>query len=129
MNRKNVMLGFNKNDLRLIFNLFKINLKSKYTASILGGVWAILNPVIMLSIFTFIFGFIYKSKLPGASTTLTYSIWLISGYGPWLATSEALSSSATAVVSGTGLVKNMAFKAEVLPVATILTSVVPLCVS
>jgi len=123
------MLGFNRSDIKLIINLFKLNLKDKYTASVLGGVWAIINPIIMLSIFTFIFGFVYKSKLPGASTTLSYSIWLISGYGPWLATSEALLSSATSVVSGAGLVKNMAFKTEVLPVAQTLTAVVPLIVS
>lgn len=123
------MLGFDKNDLQLIYNLFKMNLKGRYTASVLGGVWAIVNPIIMLSIFTFIFGFVYKSRLPGASTTLSYSIWLISGYGPWIATSEALTASTSAVIAGTGLVKNMAFKTEVLPIATILTSVVPLIVS
>lgn len=123
------MLGFDKNDRRLIFNLFKLNLKDKYTASALGGVWAIINPIIMLSIFTFIFGFVYKSKLPGADTTLAYCIWLISGYGPWLATSEALLGSSLSVVSGSGLVKNMAFKTEVLPVSVVLTAIVPLLVS
>jgi len=123
------MLGFNAEDGKLIYNLFKLNLKDKYTASVLGGVWAIINPIILLGLFTFIFGFVYKAKLPGADTTLSYAIWLISGYGPWLATSEALLASATAVTSGSGLVKNLAFKTEVLPIAKILTAVVPLVVS
>lgn len=123
------MLGFNAEDGKLIYNLFKLSLKDKYTASVLGGVWAIINPIILLGLFTFIFGFVYKAKLPGADTTLSYAIWLISGYGPWLATSEAIMASATAVTSGSGLVKNLAFKTEVLPIAKILTSVVPLVVS
>lgn len=123
------MFGFDRTDCRLIFNFFRINLKDRYLASTLGGLWAILNPVIMLSIFTFIFGFVYRAKLPGASTTLSYVVWLISGYGPWLAISEGLLSSSNAIISNTGLVKNMAFKTEILPVSSILVSIIPLLVS
>ncbi|MCH9716039.1 MAG: WbqC family protein [Gammaproteobacteria bacterium] len=123
------MFGFDSTDGRMIFNLFKLNLKDKYLASTLGGIWAILNPIIMLSIFTFVFGFLYKAKLPGASTTLSYVVWLISGYGPWLAMSEGLLNAANSVVSNTGIVKNMAFKVEILPISSILVSIVPLLVS
>jgi len=123
------MFGFNRDDLKIIYNFFRINIKDKYLASTLGGIWAIINPIIMLSIFTFIFGFVYKAKLPGASTTLSYVIWLISGYGPWLAISEGLFNSSTAVVSNSGIVKNMALKTEILPISSILVSIVPLIVS
>lgn len=123
------MFGFDRADYRMIYNFFKINLKDKYMASTLGGVWAILNPMIMLGIFTFIFGFVYKARLPGASTTLAYVIWLISGYGPWLAISEGLLNSSNSVISNTGVVKNMAFKTEILPISSILVSIVPLAVS
>ena len=123
------MFGFDRTDYRMIYNFFKINLKDRYLASTLGGVWAILNPIIMLSIFTFIFGFVYKAKLPGATTTLSYVIWLISGYGPWLAISEGLLNSSHAVVSNTGLVKNMVFKTEILPISSVLISIIPLLVS
>ena len=123
------MFGFERTDGRMIYNLFKLNLKDRYMASTLGGVWAILNPIIMLSIFTFIFGFVYQAKLPGASTTLSYVVWLISGYGPWLAISEGLLNSSNAIVSNTGIVKNMAFKVEILPIASVLVSIVPLLVS
>lgn len=123
------MFGFNRSDYRMILNFFKINLKDRYMASSLGSTWAILNPIIMLSLFTFIFGFVYKSRLPGASTTLSYVVWLISGYGPWLAMSEGIQNSANSVVVNAGIVKNMAFKTEILPIASILVSVVPLLVS
>lgn len=123
------MFGFNRADFRMIYNFFKINLKDRYMASALGGAWAILNPIIMLGIFTFIFGFVYKAKLPGASTTLAYVIWLISGYGPWLAISEGLLNSSNAIVSNSGVVKNLAFKTEILPISAILVSIVPLIVS
>jgi lipopolysaccharide transport system permease protein len=123
------MLGFNRTDRRMIYHLFKINLKDRYLASTLGGVWAILNPIIMLSIFTFIFGFVYKAKLPGATTTLSYVVWLISGYGPWLAINEGILNASNSITSNTGLVKNMVFKTEILPISSILISIIPLLVS
>jgi lipopolysaccharide transport system permease protein len=124
-----MMLGFDRFDLRLIWNFIKMNLRDKYLGTSLGTFWALINPLLMLGIYTFIFGFVFKVKLPGAETTLTYVIWLISGYGPWMALSEATMSATTSVVSGSGMVKNMVFKVDILPVAAALTSIVPLAIS
>lgn len=123
------MFGFNKQDIRLAFNLFKMNVRDKYLGSALGSVWAIANPLFMLALYTYVFGFVFKVKLPGAETTLTYVIWLISGYGPWMALSEAVMGATMSVVSASGIVKNISFKTEILPVAAALTSVVPLAIS
>lgn len=123
------MLGFAKNDVTLTWNFFKMTLRDKYLGSGLGMFWAIANPLIMMGIYTFVFAFVFKSRLPGASTTLSYTAWLISGYGPWLATTEALVVSSLSVVSSAGLVKNMAFKTEILPISYALTAIVPLVVS
>ncbi len=70
--------------------------------------------MIMLGIFTFVFGYVFKSKLPGAETSLSYVIWLISGYGPWLAISDGISSGTSAITGNSGLVKNLSFKTELL---------------
>ena len=104
-------------------------LRDRFLGSRLGGVWALLNPLLMLGIYTFVFGFVFKAKLPGANTTLAYSIWLIAGYGPWLAISESLNSAAQSVVGNGGLIKNMAFKTECLPLAATLLGLVPLIIS
>jgi lipopolysaccharide transport system permease protein len=122
-------LGFNRSDLKLGFNLFKMNLRDRYLGSSLGSVWAILNPLMMMGIYTFIFGFVFKSKLPGAETTLAYVVWLISGYGPWLATTEGIMSATTSVTGSAGLVKNMAFKVEILPLAAAGLAIVSLAVA
>lgn len=123
------MLGFDKRDLSLTYNFFILNLRDRYLGSRLGSIWAIANPLIMLGIFTFVFGFVYKSRLPGSDTTLAYVAWLISGYGPWLALSESIVASSLSVVSASGLVKNLAFKTEILPFASVATGLVPLSVS
>lgn len=123
------MFGFNRYDLRLAFNLFKMNVRDRYLGSSLGSFWAITNPLFMLALYTYVFGFVFKVRLPGAETTLTYVIWLISGYGPWIAITEAIMGSANSVVGASGLVKNMAFKTELLPIAGALVGAINLVVS
>ena len=123
------MFGFNKQDLRLAFNLFKMNVRDRYLGSSLGSFWAVANPLFMLALYTFVFGFIFKVRLPGADTTMGYVIWLIIGYGPWIATIEAIMASTLSVVGAAGVVKNMAFKTELLPISAAFIGLISLGVS
>lgn len=123
------ILEFNRKDARLVVNFLRMNLRDKYLGSALGAAWAVANPLLLLAVFTFVFGFIYKIRLPGAETTFSYAIWLIGGYGPWLATSEAIFSSALSLVNSAGMIKNMAFKTELLPIAAALNGLPPLVVT
>jgi lipopolysaccharide transport system permease protein len=122
-------LGLSPQDIQFVLNFLKLNIRDRYLGSALGSLWAILNPMIMFAIYTFVFGYVFKAKIPGAETNLGYAIWLIAGFGPWLAISEGLLSATTSVVAGSGLVKNLAFKTELLPIAAALTGLVPLFVS
>jgi lipopolysaccharide transport system permease protein len=124
-----LLMGFDRADFRFMFNLWRMNLADRYLGSALGGAWAILNPLIMFALFTFVFGFVFNARLPGADSTMSYSIWLICGYGPWLANSEALTAASNSIISNSGLVKNMSFKTEVLPIATTMIGLIPLTVS
>lgn len=121
--------GFNRHDLRLMINLLKMNVRDRYLGSSLGSFWAISNPLFMLALYTYVFGFVFKVKLPGAETTLVYVIWLISGYGPWIALNESIMTATSSVVGASGLVKNMAFKTELLPIAGALVGLISLSVS
>jgi len=123
------MFGFNKHDIRLTFNLFKMNVRDRYLGSTLGSFWAFAHPLFLLAIYTFVFGFVFKVRLPGAETTLGYVIWLISGYGPWIAMTEAIMSSTTSVTGAAGVVKNLAFKTELLPISAAFVGLISLGVS
>lgn len=123
------MFGFNKQDVRLAFNLFVMNFRDRYLGSSLGSFWAIANPLFMLALYTFVFGYVLKVRLPGAETTLAYVIWLIVGYGPWVATIEAIMSSTTSIVGAAGVVKNLAFKVELLPISAAFVGLISLAVT
>jgi ABC-type polysaccharide/polyol phosphate export permease len=121
--------GFDRRDLKMLKNLFRMALSDRFLGSALGLVWAILSPLLLLGIFIFVFTFVFPSRLSGKQGTLPFVIWLVSGYGPWLAVSEGLSFATSSVVSNAGIVKNIAFKSELLPIVASLLGLVPLGVS
>ena len=104
------VIGFDRRDAKMGLGLFRMMLRDRFLGSALGLVWAVANPLLMLGIFTFVFGFVFHSRLPGASTSMSFVLWLISGYAPWLAISEGLSNSALSVAGNSSIIKNLAFK-------------------
>jgi homopolymeric O-antigen transport system permease protein len=123
------MFKFQLSDIKLCIKLFRLGLKDRILGSWLGVVWLFLNPILMLSIFTFVFGFVFKSKLPGSEKSLSYVIWLISGYGPWLAINEGITSGTTSITSNSSLIRNISFKTEILPISYALMGIIPLILS
>ena len=121
--------GMTKNDYTMLWNFFKIFIKDKYLGSKIGFIWAFIQPLILFIIFTFVFGFMFKTRIPGVEGTLSYAIWLIIGYGPWLAISESIIASSASIVSSAGLIKNIHFKIELLPLAAVFTGLLPLFIS
>lgn len=122
------VLGFKKEDIVLTFNLFKMMLRNRYLGSSLGFLWAVLNPIFLLGMYTFVFGFVFKAKLPGSETTFAFAIWLISGFVPYLSIADSLNSTASSILSGSSLVKNIVFKSETLVLASTLVSMITFAV-
>lgn len=122
------LLGFGKEELRLMVNLCRLLLRDRYTGSLLGVYWTVINPLIQLAVYTFVFAFILKSKIPGAESTFHFVLWLFGGLVPWLAVTESLSLAANSVVSSSGLLKNMVFKSECLPIVGVLMGLIPFLV-
>lgn len=126
----NLAGGFSFQDGRLGLNFAKMTLRDRYLGTGLGFFWAILQPASLIAVFVFVFSFIFKSRLAGQeSSDLAFVIWLVSGYGPWLALNEGIMGGATSVVSQTGIIKNMAFKSELLPISATTLGLVPLMVA
>src|SRR5438132_12775335 len=108
----------------LILSLAKRELAARYKGSILGILWAVLNPIVMIAIFTFIFAGIFKARFPGSSSQWDYALYLFCGLLPWNAFQESLQLSSTTIVAHANLVKRVVFPLETLPVSLSLAAVV-----
>ena len=72
-------------NIPLIINLTAQDFRDRYAGSVLGVIWALINPIVMITVYLIIFTGIMGSKLAGSSNLSSFSIFLISGLLPWLA--------------------------------------------
>ena len=101
----------------LILSLAKRDLLTRYKGSVLGLVWAVITPVVMIAIFTFIFAGIFGARFGATSSHWDYALYLFCGLVPWTMFQETLQQSATSIVNHANLVKRVVFPLETLPVS------------
>ena len=96
----------------VLLNLVRKELKVKYTASVLGAVWSLLNPVVFLAVFYFVV-LVLDNPVPA------YPVFLLSGLLAWNFLANSLQSGSRSVIDNANLVKKIAFPREILPLAAI----------
>lgn len=106
----------------LILSLARRELVARYKGSVLGIIWAVLNPVVMIAIFTFIFAGIFGARFGGSHSQWDYALYLFCGLLPWTMFQETLQASATTIVTHANLVKRVVFPLEALPIAQALSA-------
>ena len=98
---------------QILFNLVRKEIKVKYTSSVLGAAWSMLNPLLFLAVFYFVFGVILPNNAPA------FPVYLLSGILAWNLLSTSLSLSARSVVDNANLVKKVYLPREILPLASV----------
>lgn len=89
----------------------------------MGLTWSVLQPTLLLLVYTFVFGFVLQIRLPGATTSLDYVVWLFAGLVPWLALQESIIQGSNSLVTHSQIVKNLPIRLEMIPIATSLVGV------
>ena len=92
------------------------DVKVRYKQSLIGIGWAILQPLMMMIVFTLIFGKI--AKIP--SYGLPYQVFLYTGLLPWTFFSTALSQISSSVMANRALVQKVYFPRLILPISGLL---------
>jgi len=108
--------------LELVFSFAKRELLSRYKGSALGITWAVLTPVVMIAIFTFIFAGIFGARFGASSSHWDYALYLFCGLLPWSMFQESVQQSANTIVAHANLVKRVVFPLETLPAAQALAA-------
>ena len=102
---------------QLIFSFAKRELLGRYKGSALGIAWALLTPVVMIAIFTFIFAGIFGARFGVNQSHWDYALYLFCGLLPWSMFQESVQQSANTIVTNSNLVKRVVFPLETLPAA------------
>lgn len=104
----------------LLIVLVGRNLKSQYKNSVLGIAWSLLNPLLQLLVFTFLFRKVISLDIPN------YGTFAFSGLLCWSWFQLSLLQATSAVTSNRELVRRPGFPAAILPVITIMTNLMNL---
>ncbi|MDR7562845.1 MAG: ABC transporter permease [Armatimonadota bacterium] len=109
----------------LLWALGMREVRVRYKQSLLGVVWAAIQPLTMMFIFTIVFS--RFARLP--SEGVPYPVFSYAALLPWNFFSSAVSHAITSVAGGGALIKKVYFPRAVLPLASMLTSGVDFLVS
>jgi lipopolysaccharide transport system permease protein len=94
--------------------------KLQFKQTVLGASWAIIQPLALALVFSFVFGILFQMKAPG----MPYLVFFFSGMVPWTLFSQSLSSCANSVVGDSSLIQKIYFPRLVLPLSSILPPLV-----
>ena len=104
----------------LILPLARAQMRDRYSGSVLGVLWALLQPAMLMAVFWFVFSFGLRVVSPPGGAP--FVALLLVGLAAWLWFNEAVSMGLHAVTGSAYLVKKVAFPVELLPIAPLLAS-------
>ena len=87
----------------------------------MGVGWALIRPLSLLALYTFVFSYVLKVKF-GESSRSDFAFNLFCGLVPWLAFSDGITRATTAIAEQAPLVKRVRFPSEILPIHQVLVS-------
>ncbi|MFN8483595.1 MAG: ABC transporter permease [Anaerolineae bacterium] len=98
----------------LVRNLVIRDLKARYKNSVLGFLWSLLNPLLMMIVFTVVFTVMLPNNVP------KYPVFVLCALLPWNWFSGSISGGLTSVIGNSNLVKKVYFPREALPLSVVL---------
>jgi lipopolysaccharide transport system permease protein len=109
--------------LNRIFNNFFRQLVSRairteYLENLTGFAWLFIQPLLLLAVYAFVFGTIFKARIPDASG-IGFVPYLAVAFWPWTAFSESVLRASGSVSSNAALIGKVAIPAELIPLSTV----------
>ncbi len=102
----------------LVWNLILRDLKARYKSSFLGYLWSLVNPLLMMTVFTVLFKFLLKSPIPN------FPVFIIVALLPWNFCASSVTGAVTCLTAQGNLIKKVYFPREAIPIALVLANLI-----
>jgi ABC-type polysaccharide/polyol phosphate export permease len=103
----------------LVYNLTVRDLKVRYKNSALGIAWSLLNPLLMMLVFTVVF-----TVMTGQASLPAYPAFILCGLLPWNFFAASIMGGTNSIVGNSHLIKKVYFPHDTLPLSIVLSSLV-----
>lgn len=125
LNPKNMVSNLWKNR-ELIMALAWRDLSQRYRGAFLGFLWSLITPLVMLSIYTFVFSYVFKARWLSSDTPTPaedYALILFAGLTAFNVLSEVMNRSTTLISGIPNYVKKVVFPLEIYPVVSLVVAI------
>ncbi|MCW5977845.1 MAG: ABC transporter permease [Bryobacteraceae bacterium] len=100
----------------LIRSLVRRDVAARYRGSFGDALWAVLNPLLLMLTYFFVFGIVLRARFGGDPSRTGFALYFLAGMLPWLPFAEAVGRSPFAVLEYRSFVKKLVFPIEIVPV-------------
>lgn len=108
----------------LLTQLIKRDVLLKYRGAFFGVFWAFLNPLILLAVFSLVFGYIFPSRWPTQAIAIPNAVMLFSGLMTFNLFADCVTRAPASVRGYPSYVKKIIFPLEILPLVPMGTALV-----
>ena len=109
----------------LIRTLVRRDVLGRYTGSFGGTFWTVLNPLLMMLTYFYVFGVVMRTKMSVGDRSLTgFALYFLAGMLPWLAFNEAVARAPFIMLEHRNFIKKLVFPVETLPVNVVMSGLV-----
>lgn len=108
----------------LIRVMVRRDVLGRYRGSFGGSFWTVMNPLLLMLTYFFVFGFIMNTTFPEDPTRAGFALYYLAGMLPWLAFSETVGRSPSVMLEHRNFVKKLVFAVETLPVNLVVAGLV-----
>lgn len=113
------------NNRKLLSNLAKNDLKSRFAGSYLGVVWSFIQPIVTVFVYWFVFQIgLRNSSVVTINGDVPYVLWFVAGLVPWFFYSDAWNTATNVLVEYSYLVKKVVFNIDILPLVKMLSGLI-----
>ena len=113
--------------------MVKREVMSRYKGSFLGLLWSLVNPILMLAIYTFVFGVVFKARLDQNNSLYddktAFALVLFSGLIVYNLFNECIGRAPRLILTHVNYVKKIIFPLEILPWVTLGAALFQACIS
>lgn len=100
----------------LIAAMVERDIRGRYRGSFGNMIWTVLNPLLLMITYFFVFGIVLQTRFPGDEGQAGFVLYFLCGMLPWLAFSEAVGRAPGVIWEHRNFVKKLVFPVEILPV-------------
>lgn len=115
----------------IILQMAKRDVVGRYKGSVMGLLWSFLNPLFMLTVYTFVFSVVFKARWStgGDESRTQFAIILFVGMIVHGFLSEVVNKAPLIILGNTNYVKKVIFPLETLPVISLFAALFHTCIS